>query len=86
MACGISINLVALFNVIFASSKQKNNQVTRSKIMNFIHHFTTVFLCHQVPLFAEKMDCRVTCCDKNYLFIVCTVDCLFNPSRLECVM
>jgi hypothetical protein len=55
MACGIIINLVTLFNVIFAWSKQKNNQVTRSQIMNFIHYFTAVFSCHQVPSVAEKM-------------------------------
>ena len=83
MARGVSINLATLSNVIFASSNQKNNQVTRSQIMNFIHHFTTVFSCHQVPPVAEKMDCRVTCCEKNYLFIVHTVDCLFSLQDLS---
>jgi len=83
IACGISINLVTLFNVIFALSKQKNNQVTRSQIMNFMHHFTTVFSCHQVPPVAEKIDCRVTCYEKNYLFILRTVDCLFNVQDLS---
>jgi len=83
MACGIIINLVTLFNVIFALSKQKNYQVTRSQIMNFINYFTVVFSCHQVPSVAEKMDCRVTCCEKNDLFILCTVDCLFNLQDLS---
>jgi len=62
MACGIIINLATLFNVTFALSKQKSNQVTRSQIMNFIHYFTAVFSCHPVPSFAEKMDWKVTCC------------------------
>jgi hypothetical protein len=44
MACGIIINLVTLFNVIFALSKQKNNQVTRSQIMNFYTLFYSCFL------------------------------------------
>jgi uncharacterized membrane protein len=56
MVYGIIINLVTLFNVIFALSKQKHNQVTRSQIMNFIHYFMAVFACHQVPSVAEKVD------------------------------